>query len=59
MTALERIERLKVHYPLCPNCKHAQELVTTLACKISGKVILPKYPKWKCENYEAIDGGQK
>lgn len=59
MTALERLERLKTHYPLCPNCKHAQELKTVLACNLTGKVILPKYPKWKCKDYEAMDGVQK
>lgn len=58
MTALERAERLKENSPLCPTCAHAQELITTLACGISGKVILPRYPKRTCENYEKR-GGEK
>ena len=59
MTPLERLERLKIHYPLCPTCVHAQELITTLACKITGKVLMPKYPKWKCEHYEKIKEVEK
>lgn len=59
MTALERLERLKVHYPLCPNCKHAKELITTLACKITGKVLMPKYPKYKCPHYEELKSQPK
>lgn len=58
MTALERIERLKIHYPLCPDCVHAKELITTLACKLSGKLILPKYPKYKCPNYKKMEAGK-
>lgn len=52
MTALERIENAKFSNPLCLTCVYAKQVATTLACAKSGKLILPQYPKMKCELYD-------
>jgi hypothetical protein len=54
MTALERLERLKIPKVQCITCVYAVELKTTLACKRSGKLLVPRYPKLKCLHYKKI-----